>query len=347
MPKTTLISGTLRMLAGLALVVAAIFAGYSARSPWIIPILGVAYTVSFVFGRWRRWQVAARSGMLAKAMAVVPLTLLIQCVLVGVLYLIGYGVGAMLGERVGFEPLALNTDVLWAACLGFGAGLAGLVIASIEQPDLKKSRAPIPAVESAETDSGPELIIDPTPVMIETFYKGVHYSHRTHQKRGPDKIKPKAFVTAQQIADKEAELGVAFPALLRALYLKQNGGYVGWLFVAAKPNPRPTFDDWRGAFSIDYSDLLPLERVQTLWDSYANFVDMNDPDEIEEYGVPTNAKQIIVLSQRYMDCTVLDYSQPGPPRAGVVDYDSINEPDVWFDTFEDLFAALRREQEED
>lgn len=336
MPQTTPLSGTLRILAGLLLLAGALLAGYLARSLWIIPVMGVFFTLSFVIGRWNRWRMAASDGLTGKVLGGIPLTFLIQCILVAILYLIGYGIGAMARGHDSFAAFDAAVDLVWPALAGTAAAVAGGVIARLERPD-----------QAAGHSGQSELLIDPTPLTPETFFEAIHYSHTIPGKGDkPDRLKPEAHVTAEQIAQREGELGVEFPQLLRQLYLKQNGGHVGWLFVPVKDAPEPTFDDWRGAFSIDYSDLAPLASLRTLWDAYEDFVDMDDPEQVEDYEVPANAKQIILLSQRYMDCTVLDYSQPGPPRAGLVDYDGLNHHDIWFDTFEDLFAALRREQDD-
>lgn len=72
------------------------------------------------------------------------------------------------------------------------------------------------------------------------------------------------------IAAAETRLGVRLPDTLRALYRKLNGGYVGWLYVPLVPNPAPAYDDWRGAFSIDYSSLASLDELRTVAEHYSD-----------------------------------------------------------------------------
>jgi hypothetical protein len=69
-----------------------------------------------------------------------------------------------------------------------------------------------------------------------------------------------------------------------------------------------------------------------------------DEDEIaQDNSIPKDAKRYIILCKRYLDTTFLDYSKSSTnPRVGIVDFEGIDKMDVWFDSFDAFFAALRR-----
>lgn len=342
MLKFSPISIALRIAAGLLLVGAAVYAGFAARSPWIILALAVVFTVCHAAGRWRGWQKAVTEHGTATILKGVLSTFVAQCILVGLLYLIGYGLGALInGDRVA-APFSM-TDIKGVALLGtVSIGIAALLTLVEPSPaardgGLENATSVLPNGDSSDV---PDLDIDPTPLTVETFYEAPYHGHKDHEAGG---LKPEALLTDEQIAAQEQRLGIVLPPLLKQLYRRQNGGNVGWLLVPLKADPSPTHDDWRGAFSIDYCDLMPLTNLSTLFEAQCAWLDPDSPEDADQF-VP-GAKQIIPLSMRYMDCTVLDYSNPGAPRAGIVDYDSDGTTDIWFDTFEDLFAALRRERD--
>ncbi len=194
----------------------------------------------------------------------------------------------------------------------------------------------------------PELDIDPAPLTPDTFFKSPGYwrvnaSREAMEGRGAIVTKPPLAATEDMIAAREARLGVRLPLSLRRLYCMMNGGYVGWLFVPLKANPQPVYDDWRGAFSIDYSSLVPLEKLRTVAEHYEDFT--HEPEE-----VPAGADRLIILQARYDDMTLLDYTQSSEPRVLIVDYDKPigDDPvDIAFATFDTFFAALRRRRSSD
>jgi hypothetical protein len=123
-----------------------------------------------------------------------------------------------------------------------------------------------------------------------------------------------------------------------------DGGYVGPVYVALKADPGPVYDDWRGAFSVDYSSLYSLQNLRTVREHYADFTD--DPDEI-----PANADTLLVLQARYGDMTLLDYSRSSDPRVQIVDFGKQHDLrdikyDISFDIFDSFLAALRRPKQE-
>ena len=334
----------LRVIAGLLLVGGVIYTGFVARSPWIILPLAIVFTVSHAAGRWRLWERLVADQGVAAIIKAVSSALVAQLILVGLLYLIGYGLGALIVGSSDAVPFGM-TDIKGVALLGFLSIGIGALLSVMEpaapslEEALGKTEAGFP---TDETSDEPQLDLDPTPITPETFFTSPYHGHKDPE---TGELKTEAKLTDDQIAAEETRLGITLPPLLKQLYQRQNGGGVGWMFVPLKADPKPISADWRGAFSIDYCDLTPLTDLGTMFDAQCAWLDPDDDADADEFV--ENAKQIIPLSMRYMDCTVLDYSQPGPPRAGIVDYDGGGEPDIWFETFEDLFAALRRERDDD
>ena len=179
----------------------------------------------------------------------------------------------------------------------------------------------------------PDLDIDPTPVTPDTFYAGW---------TEPERIAPPA--SNEAIAAAERRLGIELPETLKRLYRQRNGGDTDAIWVPLKPDPQPVFEDWRACWAHGYDWLVPLERLCTLRQAYLEWVDPDDPEEAAT--IPTDADARIVLAMRYEDTTFLDYSKPGPPRVGVIDFEAVDRSeDVWFENFEAFLAALRRERD--
>ena len=226
--------------------------------------------------------------------------------------------------------------------IGMAAGAAIIRTEGTSAPSPSATVTTVAAV--AET---PELVIDPTPLILDTFFKGPGYwwdnaARQALENLRTPVVKQPLVAREDMIAAAEERLGVRLPETLRALYRIMNGGYVGWLYVPLKADPKPVYDDWRGAFSIDYSSLAPLERLRTVAEHYADFTD--DPDEI-----PADADRLIVLQARYGDMTLLDYSRGPQPRVLIGDYDRVDEDpvDIAFENFDTFFAALRRDRPDD
>ncbi len=109
-----------------------IFAGYLHRSPWIILPLGAVFSVLHILGRleqwWEHWRVIGPPMLWSLA-----LTVPIQCVLVAVLYLIGFGVGSLIDDRPRAAALTNFDSAIAIAVLVLGSALT-LVIRVIETP---------------------------------------------------------------------------------------------------------------------------------------------------------------------------------------------------------------------
>ncbi|WP_072395650.1 hypothetical protein [Hyphomicrobium sp. CS1GBMeth3] len=113
-------AGALRIVSGLVIVGAAIFAGVLYRSPWIVLLLTVSFTTLYVGGKLPQWRALARiegPGAVLKGLMV---TLPIQAVLACVFYLVGVGVGALLGQRAFASHLETFDVTLAGALLALG-----------------------------------------------------------------------------------------------------------------------------------------------------------------------------------------------------------------------------------
>jgi SMI1 / KNR4 family (SUKH-1) len=325
------------------LVVAMITAGWLHRSPWIVALATPAFTVLYALGKWNAWKAAWRIGGANQIVLATLVTLPIQAIVAGVCYLLGLGLSRLM---TGYRPIApLSAADVVAAGILFAIGLA--LCATI----IRLERAPWPAPNTAVNEPGstpalePEVDIDPTPLTLDTFFASPGYwrfnaAEKALEGRGVTVEKPPLAAREDMIVAEEERLGVRLPEKLRRLYGVMNGGYVDWLYVPLTADPKPVYDDWRGAFSIDYSSLVPVEKLRTVTEHYNDFTD--DPDEI-----PADADNLIVLQARYGDMTLLDYSRGPEPRVLLVDYDKYNEDpiDIVFDDFDSFFAALRRDRD--
>lgn len=327
----------LRLVTGFSLVLAVAASGVLGQTPWIIGPFTIVFTLLYWLGKNAAIQAWRTQGWSAVARAL-PVILLVQAILCAVFYLIGRGIGNLLRHPVQAEFTRLD----WALPLGLlGLGIANHGLLSY-----------LSARKQAESNNESDkmsyrsewvLELDPKPVTLENFYDGFFYGHRKYGENGElgDQVSEAARTSPEMIEAAESRLNIAFPRLLRQLYERQNGGMAYNLWVPAVPKPTAELDDWRGVFSHDYCYLAPLDKLDTLHDSYLDFM---DEDEIaQDDRVPKQAKRYIVLCQRYQDTTFLDYSDSRDnPRVGIVDFEGIDKKNVWFDSFDDFFSALRR-----
>jgi SMI1 / KNR4 family (SUKH-1) len=337
--KRNQFAGGLRITMALTIVVAMIVAGWLHRSPWLIALVTPAFTVLYALGKWNAWTAAWRAGGAKQIALATAVALPIQAVVAGVFYLLGLGLGRLV---TGYAPIAALS-----AADALGAGVLFAVGVAVSAVIIRVEGAPSPSLDADATTptEEPELDIDRTPLTLGTFFKSPGYwrrnaSREALEERGAIVEKPPLAASEDMIAADEARLGIRLPETLRTLYGVMNGGHVGWLYVPLTANPKPVYDDWRGAFSIDYSSLAPLEELRTVAEHYADFTD--DPDDI-----PSNADRLVILQARYGDMTLLDYSQGPEPRVLIVDFDKMGEDpiDIAFDTFAEFFAALRRDRD--
>lgn len=335
--------GILRLGMAFGVMAAMATVGYLHRSPWIIALAAPAFTVLYALGKWPAWRAAWRAGG-ARQVALAALTTLpIQAVVAAVPYLVGLGIGMLAAGPAEIAALSRGDALFAGGLLAVGAGVSALIIrleggAGAAAPAGVAAAAGVPAAEL-------ELDVDPTPLTPQSFFVSAGYwrqrpAREALEGRGATVDKAPRAASEAMIAAAEAKLGIRLPATLRQLYGVLNGGYVGWTYVALKPDPAPVYDDWRGAFSIDYSSLVAVDRMRSVAQHYDDFTD--DPEEI-----PANADRMFILQARYGDMTLLDYADGPEPRVLIVDFDKRaggGPVDVAFDDFDAFFAALRRER---
>jgi len=338
MPNVTALSGTLRMIAGIGLLIGAGAAGYLARSPWIILLFGAMFTVSFVIGRWSRWQMAAKAGMLSKALLGIPVTFLVQCVLVGILYLIGFGLGALIGRSDGIAALSMVDVKAAAALMVFGGGL-GLIVNLLERAGSVTEPGSLSSDSADDQSSAPEfpITVETASITPDRFF--FRYANDTAEVTPPASI--------EQVAAAEARLGVTLPDLLKQLYALQDGGGVNNLIVVEPDETPPAgvetmFNPFSG-----YNDLYKTEHLQTARDTFLNFAEPEDEDYAELFQNGTD--QLVVLAQWYQETLFLDYRQPGEPSVGFVDFDHRlwNEQIRTWPDFETFFSRLHHYEDDD
>lgn len=342
------IAGTLRIVAGLTVLFSLIVAGYLSRSPWIVVLATPVLTLLYALGKFPAWRSAWHVGDVKTMIVGVLTTLPVQLILGGMFYFIGLGMARLLAPAP-ITPLGwtdvIAVGVVFVICLA-----CSIVIIRLEGDtsagQMGGGAQPVPdSVAGAYAGEDLELDIDPTPLARETFFRSPGYwrpdpAREALEGRGKRVAKPVLAASDEDIAAVEERIGFRLPESLRALYRILDGGYVGDLYVPLKAEPAPVFDDWCGAFSIDYSSLVPLENLRTVADHYDDFT--HDPED-----VPENASRLVILQARYGDMTLLDYSKPGEPRVLIVDFDRNGDlTDIEFETFDAFFQALRRPKDE-
>ena len=353
----TPVSGTMRLAMGFGLMAVVLWMGFEQRALWCLPILGVAFTASFVTGKLRAWRVAAQQGKTGSALAGLPLTFVIQMVLVGLTYLVGFGVGAIYRRGVDIQPFGLLD---WALPIGAGllGAVTGIVIDRLEgKPDTVLptwaggEKVLLHPDENGETDEAgtPDLEVLAGPVTPQSFYAGIHYSHGTydHSVAGASTYdgspnEKSMGRTGAQMAEQEARLGRTLPGGLKALYAVQNGGSVNQVCWPKTGAIGPAhFKNVIMPFS-GYNDLYPVELIRTVYDSVTDYA---DPDSDRD-DFPDGCLNMLILAQWYRETLFLDYTQPGEPRIGFVDFDTNADGGwasacQWWPDFETFFSSLR------
>lgn len=152
-------SGILRIAMGLAVIGTAIYAGFLHRSPWIIALLTISFTVLYAAGKWPQWRYLARSEGVGGVIKAVLITMPIQAIIAGLFYLVGAGVGALTGER-SFATRLETFDVTLAGGLLVVGILSSVAIAVLEA----RADAPDPM-----NDLSPEI----REIMDEAFELGL------------------------------------------------------------------------------------------------------------------------------------------------------------------------------
>ena len=322
----------LRLATGLGLMLAVGALGYWHRSPWIIPVLGAAFVPLYAIGKWSQWAAAWRDGGPARIALAALTTFPIQCLLVAIGYLLGYGLGALIDP--GRTSTTLEAWDLWFAASVFAYGAIGGASATIIEARSPTAAAWKNPSLDLNVDSGPEADHDDAPVEFEAE---ALTADNFFQPPSNDAL---IIAIDERIAETEARLGVALPDGLKALYARRNGGPAGTIMAPIVDDPGPERSDWRGVFMSGLSDLTPVEALTTLRKGH--------PEALNRgfVATPEDAERLVVIAGRDLYLVCLDYSRPGSeagsPSVIANDFSVDDEPELRFHTFDAFLAALRR-----
>lgn len=335
---------SLRLIIALFIVaVPAVFGWYS-RSPLIVPLLGAVYVPLYFLGKAGAWQALGGGASRTALLRAVPLTFVVQCCLVGVFYLLGLGLGALMSEPA--SPAMLTArDLYWI--IGFAAlfvPLAG-VIAHQERATVAPPSMPSEGEGACED----EFATVARRVTAATFYRGWHFSRpnytRTalvnvldHKGDKPQRAPKRA--SAAMIAQAEARLGVALPPSLRDIYSLQDGGGLPIYYVPKFAAAPKVYSHWVTAFADDYNDLKPLAQLSTLHDHYMEYFDPEYSDPAEKETWLRGADKLVVLTARTGYGTALDYRKGETPGVLLFDNNADSPELMHFDSFDAFMAAL-------
>lgn len=346
---------------GLLLVGAVIAAGYMQRSLWSIPLLAGVFTVLYIYGKQPQWRklIAEKPGMVLPSFIG---TYVMQAIMCGIFYLIGFGAKAVLGEtgeRAAFGAFDYQ--------LASGLLLVGLILGTIvnqftkrlyadlsdllneTRGQLDEAQASLAAFTGAGSDK-PKVDIRLTgePVKPHSLIDGIHYSHGKYKKGGDFDGTPSAESAGgdEKIANAEARLDRELPEGLKAIYRIYNGGSINDVCIVNEgvTGTDLSFCEVLMPF-LGYNDLYPLEKLYTAWESFTHFADPEDPDDREEYEdfFSHGTENMVLLAQWYRESLFLDYNEPGEPRIGFVDFDDAQwwENVRYWPNFTAFFAQLR------
>ncbi len=341
-------SGPLRITLGVSLVVFALAAGVVQRSPWILPFMGAGFTCAYLFGQLRLWRVARNSGKLRRYWLQLPADFCAQMILVSLLYLIGFGLGALVGGGVAVASFAPG-DAIWPLAAGAIASIMGLYIDRIEGQPARWYPSWLTGKDD-ETDAAArdDIRLRPGPVTLQSFFTAPSDTVSATEPEAAAWADAYSALTEglsdDDVTRAEARLGRALPDLLIALYRQQNGGTVAPLCVPLAGHPEPVRYEHVLLPFGGYNDLIPADSLRTVWDSVTDYADPDSPNDANQF--PDGSKAMIVLAQWYRETLFLDYNQPGAPRVGYTDFDRFDiygnrDPVTWWTDFETFFAALR------
>lgn len=236
-----------RLLAGLALVVAVVAAGYGHRSIWMIGLLGLAFALIDTLAKWSRWRRKWREGGAWSVLKLAPAHLLSQVVLVGLLFLVGYGLGSLISPGRPSVP-ASRADVVYALwVVGLGSGL-GLMANFLER------KSPMRELLDLDPDELTERLFQE----IDTRLFELRDEPITTRNFFEDEL---VGVGEHEFLDAKVRLGFELPASLAALYRQSDGGATGDLYLPRVEDPGAEYDDWiravPGGFLDGIDELVP------------------------------------------------------------------------------------------
>lgn len=338
------LSGAIRIGLGLCLVLFAGAAGFAQRSPWILPFMGAGFTLAYLFGQLRLWRVARNTGKLKRYWLQLPADFAVQLLLVSALYLIGFGLSALISGGVDVAAFAPG-DAIWPLAVGAAASILGLYIDRIEGHPSSYFPAWMNSDEDAAEVPGDDLRLLPEPVTPESFFAAQQaVLAEADPQAAAGLVARSPGLSDDDITRVEARLGRALPELLITLYKRQNGGSVASVCI-----PNPAAGDPKRYTDVfmpfgGYNDLVPADALRTVWDTVCDYADPDAPEDAAQF--PDGAKAQLVLAQWYRETLFLDYNQPGAPRVGFTDFDRYDtdgnrDAVTWWKDFETFFAALR------
>lgn len=174
---------------------------------------------------------------------------------------------------------------------------------------------------------------DPRPPALDTFWSGPGFWHDATGAPAPETL----------IAATEARLGVRLPALLKALYRRQDGGYTCFDRVPRRRNPSDGGYDWESVVPDRY--ISSLGHLCTLAELASGFQDGSEAHSFAR--THARCEQIVVLATHNVNWTLcLDYRAHGPhaePEVLYFEYFDDLVPVYRARNFEQFFAELRQE----
>lgn len=142
-----------RLGLALALVVGMLLVGFWARSPWVVLLVTPLFTLLYVLGKWAALKAAWRSGGARKVLFGLAVTLPIQAVVVGTLYLAGLGAGRLFGRS---EMADLATEDAWVVLAMFGVCTAACVLIILVEARLRRQGEQTLAAAATGSSASPD-----------------------------------------------------------------------------------------------------------------------------------------------------------------------------------------------
>lgn len=216
-------------------------------------------------------------------------------------------------------------------CLDYSAGAEPTIVLTDQQRRLREYTGVTPWLADlvdvqywspalqARHDPAATLDWRPEPPSLDTFWSGPGFWNDASGAPAPE----------QAIAAAELRLGVRLPALLRALYRRQDGGYTGFEWAPRGRHPSRQLYDWESVVPDRY--ISSLGHLRTLAEVASDF---QDGTELSSFArMHARCERIVVLAMHNINWMLcLDYRARGPEQ----------EPDVvYFEYFDELIPRYR------
>lgn len=176
-----------------------------------------------------------------------------------------------------------------------------------------------PALQSVHEPDRKSEAYDPRPPTLETFWRGPGFWSDATGEPASEAL----------IAATEVRLGARLPALLKALYRRQDGGYTHFEWAPLRRNPSDNAYDWESVVPDRY--ISSLGHLRTLADVASDFQAGTEAHSFAR--THARCEWIVVLALHGINWTLcLDYRARGPQA----------EPEVlYFEYFDDLVPIYR------